>query len=57
MIANDKLYHRDGSKKLFARVLATFAVFIYQGTVFYAQMVLADELLDCTGDKCTMRVI
>ena len=27
--ANDLLYHRDGTKKLFARILSTIAVFIY----------------------------
>ena len=32
---------------------------MYQGTVFYAQMVLVEELIDCSaekvGGKCTMR--
>ena len=47
-MADNKLYHRDGNKKLFARILQTCAVFIYQGTIFYAQMVLTDELIDCS---------
>ena len=35
-----RIIHRDGSKKLFARILSIISVFLYQGTVFYAQMVL-----------------
>jgi len=31
-----KLYHRDGSFKLFARVCATISVFLYQGAIFFA---------------------
>ena len=45
--------HRDGYKKLFSRLCATVSVFLYQGSVFFAQMVLADNLIDCTSDsKC-----
>ena len=36
-----KVVHRDGGKKLMSRIFATISVFAYQGTVFYAQMVLA----------------
>ena len=56
-MANDKLYHRDGSKKLFARILETCAVFIYQGAIFYAQMVLADELIDCSASTCVVKPV
>ena len=42
-----KIYHRDGSWKLFSRVCGTISVFVYQGAVFYAQKVLADELVEC----------
>ena len=35
-----KALHRDGSWKLSARVAKTFSVFVYQGTVFYAQKAL-----------------
>ena len=47
-MADNKLYHRDGHKKLFARILQTVAVFTYQGTIFYAMMILTDELIDCS---------
>ena len=42
-----KIYHRDGSWKLLSRILATISVFVYQGAVFYAQKVLADEIVTC----------
>ena len=45
--ASLKVLHRDGSWKLFSRILSTLSVFIYQGTVFYAQMVLATEMINC----------
>ena len=32
--------HRDGGWRVFSRLLYTFAVFLYQGTVFLAQKVL-----------------
>ena len=45
--------NRDGSWRLFSRICNTLSVFIYQGTVFYAQMVLADALIDCSaGGAC-----
>lgn len=44
-LATVKVIHRDGHKKLIARILATISVFIYQGNVFYAQLVLAKGLL------------
>lgn len=44
-IARLKIQHRDGTWKLFARILATLSVFGYQGTVFYAQLVLGHDLL------------
>ena len=44
-----RVVHRDGTKKLFARVLATVSVFGYQGIVFYAQLALANGLIDCSG--------
>ena len=47
-MADNKLYHRDGGKKLFARILQTIAVFTYQGTIFFAMMTLTDELIDCS---------
>ena len=47
-MVDNKLYHRDGHKKLFARILQTIAVFTYQGTIFYAMMILTDELIDCS---------
>ena len=51
-----KIYHRDGSKKLFSRILSTISVFIYQGSVFYAQMVLANQLIDCdTSGSCVIK--
>lgn len=31
-----KLYHRDGSWKLFSRILSSISVFVYQGAVFNA---------------------
>ena len=49
-----KVVHRDGSWKLFARVCATLSVFAYQGSVFFAQLVLANELMSCCADGwCT----
>jgi len=45
-----KIYHRDGSWKLFARICSTISVFAYQGTVFYAQLCLASHLLVMTAD-------
>ena len=46
-----EVIHRDGGCKLFARILATLSVFIYQGTVFYAQLSLANELLHKLPDN------
>ena len=54
-LAKHRIMHRDGSYKLLSRIFACIAVFVYQGTVFYAQMVLADTLVDCTASTCTMR--
>ena len=42
-----KVYHRDGSWLLSVRVLNTISVFIYQGTVFYAQQALFETLVIC----------
>ena len=58
-LENVKLIHRDGSRKLFARILATLSVFVYQGTVFYAQMQLANNLLEKIpgSSKYTMKSI
>lgn len=56
-----KIAHRDGTGKIFARLCNTLSMMIYQGTVFYAQMVLVDELIDCSGSgksegsQCVMR--
>lgn len=49
-----KMYHRDGSWKLMARVLSSFSVFVYQGSVFNAQMVLYDDMFRCDdeGNYC-----
>ena len=44
VLAKTKVIHRDGSYKLFSRVLASVQVFVYQGAVFYAQMTLANAL-------------
>ena len=52
-----KIHHRDGGYKLFSRICATISVFVYQGAVFYAQMVLADEIMDCTGTGCIVKDI
>ena len=38
-----KIIHRDGSYKLFSRILASIQVFVYQGAVFFAQMTLANQ--------------
>lgn len=35
-VAELKVEHRDSSRKLFARILGTISVFVYQGTVFFA---------------------
>jgi|Transcript_6940 hypothetical protein len=43
-LEKSKVIHRDGSFKLFSRMLATLSVFVYQGAVFFAQMVLAKDL-------------
>jgi hypothetical protein len=45
-----KVLHRDSSWKLASRIMSTLSVFIYQGTVFYAQKVLADEIFECHED-------
>lgn len=45
-----KMYHRDGSWKLIARVLSSFSVFVYQGSVFNAQMVLYDDIFVCDAE-------
>ena len=42
-----RIANRDGSWKLFSRICNTLSVFIYQGTVFYAQLVLADAVFSC----------
>lgn len=45
-----RIANRDGSWKLFSRICNTLSVFIYQGTVFYAQMTLADAIFNCSND-------
>ena len=57
MKAKQLAEHRDATWKSTNRVLKTLRVFAYQGTVFYAQMVLSDELFVCNGDDrndCTL---
>ena len=49
-LAKYRVIHRDGGYKLLSRIFGCISVFVYQGTVFYAQMVLAEELVDCTKD-------
>ena len=49
-----KIQHRDGDWKLFSRICATISVFAYQGTVFYAQLVLGHSLIDCSGTGCIL---
>lgn len=46
-----KVINRDGTLKLTSRILSSISVFIYQGTVFYAQMVLISTLMvqDASG--------
>jgi hypothetical protein len=50
------IQHRDGQWKIFSRICATISVFAYQGTVFYAQLVLGHALINCpeNGNRCTM---
>lgn len=50
------IQHRDGQWKIFSRILATISVFAYQGTVFYAQLVLGNSLVSCppSGKNCTL---
>ena len=45
--ANLKVVHRDSSWKLCSRNCSTISVFLYQGSVFYAQCVLANEMYIC----------
>ena len=52
-----KMTHRDGSCKLLARILSTISVFVYQGAVFFAQMTLADALVDCSGGTCVVHPV
>ena len=35
-VERHRIYHRDGTWKIFARICATISVFCYQGVVFYA---------------------
>ena len=53
-----KIANRDGSWKLFSRICNTLSVFIYQGTVFFAQMTLADQIFNCESDgSCTIESV
>jgi hypothetical protein len=54
---NLKITHRDGSCKLFARILSTISVFVYQGAVFYAQLTLANAFFDCSAGVCIINHI
>ena len=51
-----QMEHRDGSWRIFSRILYTLAVFLYQGTVFLAQKVLFEQLVICPayGGSCTI---
>ena len=41
---------------IFSRFCNTVSVYLYQATVFYAQMVLVEELVDCSDpERCTFR--
>ena len=55
---SQKIANRDGSWKLFSRICNTLSVFIYQGTVFFAQMTLAENIFNCANDgSCTIEPI
>ena len=41
---------------IFSRFCNTVSVYLYQATVFYTQMVLVEELVDCSDpERCTLR--
>ena len=48
--------HRDGNWRMLTRIIDTMSMLIYQGVVFYAQLVLAAEIITCDDEgNCALQ--